>query len=274
MLDPSSDEESTDEAPDAEEQELLGIFKGEPISPGIISPTISPRGSIASLHNKTPSPTPSVKSNVIEAQEDEERKEKLQLYVFVLRCIAYPFNARQPTDMVRRHTRVSKQNLQQIRERFRGFLNGETKIASDEAFQNSVRACYDAFICTDRIAKMVASGGCSANDFREVFKSMIEKRVRNLPEISGLSKETVLSSWMAKFDAIYRGEEDIRKASRISTAAASELILSKEQLYEMFQTILGVKRYEHQILYNACQVRALFPGSLTGIVRQTPAVHD
>ncbi len=38
-------------------------------------------------------------------------------------------------------------------------------------------------------------------------------------------------------------------------SAASELILSKDQLYEMFQQILGIKKFEHQLLYNACQVR-------------------
>jgi len=36
-----------------------------------------------------------------------------------------------------------------------------------------------------------------------VFKNNIEKRIRSLPEIDGLSKETVLSSWMAKFDQIF-----------------------------------------------------------------------
>lgn len=108
---------------------------------------------------------------------------------------------------------------------------------------------------------MVQSGGCSANDSREVFKKHIEKRVRSLPEIDGLSKETVLSSWMAKFDAIYRGEEDPRKQqARMTASAASELILSKEQLYEMFQNILGIKKFEHQLLYNACQVSCLSPG--------------
>lgn len=81
--------------------------------------------------------------------------------------------------------------------------------------------------------------------------------MRSLPEIDGLSKETVLSSWMAKFDAIYRGEEDPRKQqARMTASAASELILSKEQLYEMFQNILGIKKFEHQLLYNACQVRS------------------
>lgn len=111
------------------------------------------------------------------------------------------------------------------------------------------------FLKSDRVAKMVQSGGFSANDFREVFKRHIEKRVRSLPEIDGLSKETVLSSWMAKFDTIYRGDEDPRKAQqRMTASAASELILSKDQLYEMFQNILGIKKFEHQLLYQACQV--------------------
>lgn len=111
------------------------------------------------------------------------------------------------------------------------------------------------FLKSDRVARMVQSGGCSASDSREVFKKHIEKRVRSLPEIDGLSKETVLSSWLAKFDTIYRGEEDHRKLQqRMTASAASELILSKDQLYEMFQQILGIKKFEHQLLYNACQV--------------------
>lgn len=41
-------------------------------------------------------------------QEEQQRKIKLQIYVFVLRCIAYPFNAKQPTDMARRQQKVSR----------------------------------------------------------------------------------------------------------------------------------------------------------------------
>ena len=70
---------------------------------------------------------------------------------------------------------------------------------------------------------MVESGGATAADFRDVFKNNIEKRIKNLPEIDGLSKvqlssnvtltnpilkETVLNSWMGKFDAIYFGEDE------------------------------------------------------------------
>ena len=143
--------------------------------------------------------------------EEEEHKKRLQLYVFVMRCIAYPFNAKQPTDMARRQTKVTKQQLSTIKDRFQAFINGETQIVADEAFCNAVQSYFEVFLKSDRVLKMVLSGGCSSQDFREVFKNNVEKRVRSLPEIDGLSKETVLSSWMAKFDAIYRGEEDPRK---------------------------------------------------------------
>lgn len=116
---------------------------------------------------------------------------------------------------------------------------------------------HQGFLKSERVARMVQSGGCSASDFREVFKKNIERRVRSLPEIDGLSKETVLSSWITKYDAIYKGEEDQRRPQgRMPFSAVSELILSKEQLYEMFQQILGIKKFEHQLLYNALQVSA------------------
>uniref|UniRef100_H3CYI5 Calcium dependent secretion activator 2 n=1 Tax=Tetraodon nigroviridis TaxID=99883 RepID=H3CYI5_TETNG len=188
-------------------------------------------------------------------REEEERKVKLQIYVFVLRCIAYPFNAKQPTDMARRQQKVNKQQLQAVKERFQAFLSGETSILADEVFGNALRCFYEGFLRSERVTRMVQSGGCSANDFREVFKKNIERRVRSLPEINGLSKETVLSSWMAKFDAIYKGEEHLRRPPPpTQLGAASELILSKEQLFQMFQQILGVRKVEHQLLYNACQL--------------------
>ena len=261
----SSDEENyeDDENLSQGEEELIRVFT-TPFSR--ISPNASLYGSFQSLvrtPNASPraSPTPSIQSSKseladISAQEECERKEHLQLYVFVLRCIAYSFNAKQPTDMARRLAKVTRQDHHTIKIRFNSFLIGDTVIPSDEAFNNAVRAYYDIFVCSELVSKMVMNGGFTANDFRDVFKDMIEKRVRCLPEIDGLSKETVLSSWMAKFDAIYRGEDDLKKGtSRFAASASSELILSKEQLYEMFQTILGIKKYEHQILFNACQVR-------------------
>uniref|UniRef100_A0A8C2JWM5 Ca++-dependent secretion activator 2 n=1 Tax=Cyprinus carpio TaxID=7962 RepID=A0A8C2JWM5_CYPCA len=157
--------------------------------------------------------------------------------------------------VARRGATLNKQQLQVVKERFQAFLKGETQIVADEAFCNAVRSYYEGFLKSERVARMVQSGGCSASDFREVFKKNIERRVRSLPEIDGLSKETVLSSWITKYDAIYKGEEDQRRPQgRMPFSAVSELILSKEQLYEMFQQILGIKKFEHQLLYNALQL--------------------
>ncbi|XP_022600898.1 calcium-dependent secretion activator 1 isoform X5 [Seriola dumerili] len=267
MLDPSSSEEEGDEILEVERKEVAApkSLGGARLSPGRAADGhggggLQPRGR-GSGGGRPSSPSPSVGSDKEKEdlekmqREEEERKKRLQLYVFVMRCIAYPFNAKQPTDMARRQQKISKQQLQTVKERFQAFLNGETQIVADEAFINAVQSYYEVFLKSDRVSRMVQSGGCSASDSREVFKKHIEKRVRSLPEIDGLSKETVLSSWIAKFDTIYRGEEDPRKhQQRMTASAASELILSKDQLYEMFQQILGIKKFEHQLLYNACQL--------------------
>ncbi|XP_060898946.1 calcium-dependent secretion activator 1 isoform X12 [Labrus mixtus] len=261
MLDPSSSEEESDGIVEEETKEAMAPQAGSRISPSRTSESsggLAPSSSRSSARPTSPSPSAASeeKEDLDKLQRDEdERKKKLQLYVFVMRCIAYPFNAKQPTDMARRQQKITKQQLQQTKDRFQAFLNGDTQIVADEAFINAVQSYNEVFLKSDRVAKMVQSGGFSASDFREVFKRHIEKRVRSLPEIDGLSKETVLSSWMAKFDTIYRGDEDPRKAQqRMTASAASELILSKDQLYEMFQNILGIKKFEHQLLYQACQL--------------------
>ncbi|CAN8025170.1 unnamed protein product [Ixodes persulcatus] len=242
------------------------------LSPSVAGETLSVASGVSQSRSNSlarpSSPSPSLVSEKDDAdraeREEEERKKRLQLYVFVLRTIAYPFNAKQPTDMTRRQTKITKQQLDTIQARFQAFLKGETQIAADEAFQKAVQSYQEVFLRSDRVQRMVASGACSGHDFREVFRNNVDKRVRSLPEIDGLSKETVLSSWMTKFDAIFRGDEDTRRSSQHPGGGRnahgallphSELLLSKEQLYDMFQGVLGVKKFEHQLLYNALQVR-------------------
>lgn len=134
------------------------------------------------------------------------------------------------------------------------FLKGDTQIIADEAFKSAIQNYYDIFLKSDRTVRVVQSGACSHHDFREVFKNQIEKRVRSLPENDGVSKETVFTSWLAKFDCILKGtgDDDNKRPSRMQQQPLnSELILTKEQLYDMFQQILGVKKFEHQLLFNA-----------------------
>lgn len=44
----------------------------------------------------------------------------------------------------------------------------------------------------------------------------------------------------------------VRQRGQAQTNA--DLILGKDQLYDMFQQILNVKKFEHQLIYNALQV--------------------
>uniref|UniRef100_A0AC34QCC0 Calcium-dependent secretion activator n=1 Tax=Panagrolaimus sp. JU765 TaxID=591449 RepID=A0AC34QCC0_9BILA len=201
-------------------------------------------------------------------EEEEEHKRNLQLYVFVAKCIAYHFNAKQPTDMARRQMKVTKQDLARMKDRFQSFLKGETQIPADEAFTKAIESYFEVFMKSERVAKVVQAGGFSAHDFREVFRCNVEKRIRSLPEIEGLAKETVLTSWMSKFDLIMKGDDDViqsRQASirasirsrgrlRGANQANADLIQSKDQLYDMFQQILNVKKFEHQIIFNALQL--------------------
>uniref|UniRef100_S4RUG8 Uncharacterized protein n=1 Tax=Petromyzon marinus TaxID=7757 RepID=S4RUG8_PETMA len=204
---------------------------------------------------RSSSPSPSVSSSCCFRDDgDEDRRRRMQLYVFVSRCVAYPFNAKQVTDMARRQPKVNKQQLVSIKDRFTVFLQGDSQIVTDEAFVSVVKFYYEDYLKSNRVARIVQSGGWSTNDFREVFKNYIEKRVRQMPEIAGLTKETVLSSWMTKFDKIFMGDEAPRPSTRITASSFSDLILSKDQLYEMFQHILGIKKLEHQLIFNASQL--------------------
>lgn len=118
MLDPSSSEEESDGIVEEEYKETKAPQAGSRISPsrtsessGGLAPSSSSRSS-ARPTSPSPSAQSEEKDDLEKLQRDEEdRKKKLQLYVFVMRCIAYPFNAKQPTDMARRQQKVSRRAL-------------------------------------------------------------------------------------------------------------------------------------------------------------------
>ena len=63
---------------------------------------------------------------------------------------------------------------------------------------------FQVFLKSERVSKVVQAGGFSAHDFREVFRCNVEKRIRSLPEIEGLSKEA--SAFFLLIVASTRGE--------------------------------------------------------------------
>ena len=58
-----------------------------------------------------------------------------------------------------------------------------------------------------------------------------------------------------EFFCNFFAEEDARRPNqRPTTAMLGNEVMSKEQCYDLYQQILGVKKFEHQLLYNAMQV--------------------
>lgn len=118
MLDPSSSEEESDGIVEEESKEAMAPQAGSRISPSRTSESsggLAPSSSRSSARPTSPSPSAASeeKEDLEKLQrEEEERKKKLQLYVFVMRCVAYPFNAKQPTDMARRQQKVSAPPVQ------------------------------------------------------------------------------------------------------------------------------------------------------------------
>lgn len=114
MLDPSSSEEESDEGLEEETRDVLVAAGGSqraPPAPAREGRRDAP-GRAGSGAARPRSPSPSAISEGREEperqlDEEQDRRIRLQLYVFVVRCIAYPFNAKQPTDMARRQQKVS-----------------------------------------------------------------------------------------------------------------------------------------------------------------------
>lgn len=116
MLDPSSSEEESDGALEEEERRDVLVVAGG--AQRALPPHREPgRPGSAGMAARPASPSPSVRSEGREEQErlqrqqEGEKRLRLQLYVFVVRCIAYPFNAKQPTDMARRQQKVRRGDL-------------------------------------------------------------------------------------------------------------------------------------------------------------------
>ena len=191
-----------------------------------------------------------------EKKREEEEKTNLQLYAFVARCIAYPFGATYKHDTTHRPPKISLFQLEMARDRFKAFLAGHNKIPSDEAFNSAVANFYHSVLLSGEVTKVVEGAGWSVCDFSDVFNKCIQEQIWALPDFKNLSKQTLHDAWMERFELIFRGETEKRMLPIYSCPAVEDAKLGREQLFEMFQKVLKVRRRQHQILHNLMQVCA------------------
>lgn len=264
-------------------------------------------GSNSTTTNRPVSPSPSLLSDpnskltvntdteIDLEKEETERKTRLQLYVFVIRCISYSFNAKQPNDITKRPFKVTKSQFDAMLHRLEsacskaaaaavasassnsatGTSSTATTSASstaagqlDDIFLSILSEYLEIYLSDERIAYLIHSGSCSNNDFREIFRGLIRRRIKSLPDdilqppesnAVSSSKESLMSTWMAKFECLLKGdpESDLHLLKKPTprhqmiqaNLTAVENILTKDQLYDMFQGILRIKKFEHQLLF-------------------------
>ena len=124
MLEPSSSEEEDEEYPPPPTTFLQPVQQNGVAGGARANTPSSVDGGGLRSQGGAGSPSPSMTSEktltgeeLAEKQKksEEDRKQRIQLYVFVLRCISYPFNAKQPNDMTKRHNKLSKEGLERLR---------------------------------------------------------------------------------------------------------------------------------------------------------------
>ncbi|ESO02287.1 hypothetical protein HELRODRAFT_149122, partial [Helobdella robusta] len=188
--------------------------------------------------------------------QELEEMNLVQLYVFVARCIAYPFSAKYRYDIIHKPPKLTNLQLMLARERFQSFLNGDLKLSTDEAFTTNIAKFNDVILKREEVTNVVNGPGWTMTDFSDLFKKEITQYVARLPEIKGLSKSTLIDNWMNKFEFLFKGESDNKKVFvHLNTVLKCITTkMNKDQLFELFQKILGIKKQQHWTLYKLLQV--------------------
>lgn len=135
-----------------------------------------------------------------EQRQEENRKLRLQLYVFVLRCISYSFNAKQTNAndlhyrQQQQHLKLRKNQLEQIVQSHTRYISGPFATSGkcphqqlskqltglqlkqlDELYERIHVTFNRKFLQNERIRLFVESGCCSQQDLRELFRQHVER---------------------------------------------------------------------------------------------------
>eukprot|EP00118_Oscarella_pearsei_P009330 m.53593 g.53593 ORF g.53593 m.53593 type:complete len:1240 (+) comp34262_c1_seq1:93-3812(+) len=268
MIRSSSDEESSSDPDDLSSETGSSSIRKEPVSESGSQHCLSPGPFLSSGTETTTqpprlailspalSPLPTYKMS---PADEADRTLRLKLYVLVARCIAYPFASEQRVDPGLRHPiRMTEGQLRSVQSQYENMLTNADDKMADEAFLGAIEDFYERVLMSRDVETLVKAGGWAMKNFSIVFAVMARKIISELELSSNLTEDRVLSVWVSnlKLPTGDGGHNEglHRNAFSSSQLPSFDLIMSPDQLYDVFQEVLGISKREHLGLFNTCQL--------------------
>lgn len=187
-------------------------------------------------------------------------KNKLQLYIFVARCIAYPITE---WDIVS----VNDENLEaltfdeflKIISNFETYLKSEKDLILGENYHHAMQYFYDQCLCSKFVKEGVKFRSFSYANLKNIFllgaDYYLSKDLNvNFTQNKHITREEIENEkkknaevWLNFFDLTCE-----HKPKR--TKKFSSITSHKERLFDYYCKVLNVETYHHQLIYNSLQV--------------------
>lgn len=151
----------------------------------------------------------------------------------------------------------------------------ESECCSQQDLRDLFRNCIEHEL--DKCESVFSLKSLAGNSHQHQHQQQQQKHQTNEPGSaidlgssinSSVNREAIINLWLMKFEQVIRDDnrEDGSVTLQQTNSGSSNTlcqfgaesnisqILSKDQLYQMFQNILNIKKFEHQLLYNALQL--------------------
>ena len=226
------------------------------------------------------SPEPSID----EPSEDDSQisSQHKQLYIFVARCIAYPFNAKPQLDSLSPKPKLSEASYNTICELLETcgksekdivthlVLNGsEQKCIKSQEFRDILQWFLTAILRRKEVKTICTYGGYSARELEAIFSIIVRREFSkslHVPDYTpsmvstkDFDEDPKFKAWNSTFEKLielgYQRSQLGRHKMSIGQEMAQQIhSFNKEHIYAMFQNILEIQKHEHQAIYKHCQV--------------------
>lgn len=213
----------------------------------------------------------------METVSEEANLENRQLYLLVARCIAFPFNAKFQIEITPPKPKLTENSYTAICRNLQQCLDQDMDTMHDLLLNPNERNCFknDNFVQIikwflkyalqrEDVRSLCCRGGFSTRELEHIFRVTITRFFRDesggkhtlgTEFIRRVESNSVFQLWLSTFLKIVENSEQMTAGrERKRKSNISENAINKEQMYSLFQDILGIPRNEHKMLHHYCQV--------------------